>query len=365
MGTRRGFGRVRQLRSGRWQAGHVVMRDGSPVKVNAPSTFATEDEADAWLRGERVDLERGLWRDPGHGRETFGDYATEWIGQRELTPTTRGHYAAALRLHLLPRFGSTRLDAITPRVVKSWHAGLLRDRPAMRAHAYSLFKTIMAEAVRDELVDRNPCTVRGASQSRTVHEPEVMTRDEERVIVEAMPPRLRMMVQLASWCALRFGELAELRRGDVDLDRSLLRIRRAVVHVRREDGERVVGTPKTRAGRRDVPVPPHLAGPLRAHLDAWVKPDADALLFPSAHGRQLQARVLYDSWHPARRAAGRDDLHFHDLRHTALTRAGDAGATLKELMTLAGHTTPGMVVRYQHATEDRLQDLARRMSDGA
>ena len=62
-----------------------------------------------------------------------------------------------------------------------------------------------------------------------------------------MPQRYRLMVQLAAWCALRFGELTELRRGDVDTKAGELRIRRAVVLV---DGRFVVKEPKSDAGIR-------------------------------------------------------------------------------------------------------------------
>lgn len=62
-----------------------------------------------------------------------------------------------------------------------------------------------------------------------------------------MPPRYRAMVLLASWCALRFGELAELRRSDVDLKDGVVRVQRGVT---RAGGEVWVGDPKSDAGRR-------------------------------------------------------------------------------------------------------------------
>ena len=59
------------------------------------------------------------------------------------------------------------------------------------------------------------------------------TLAELEVIVTAMPPRYRLMVLLAAWCQLRFGELTELRRADIDLKRSVIRVRRGVVARRR------------------------------------------------------------------------------------------------------------------------------------
>ena len=63
------------------------------------------------------------------------------------------------------------------------------------------------------------------------------------------------MVLLAAWCGLRFGELAELRRSDVDLDARLLRVSRGVTMTK---GHVYIGDPKREAGVRPVSIPPHL-----------------------------------------------------------------------------------------------------------
>ena len=87
----------------------------------------------------------------------------------------------------------------------------------MRSHAYSLLRTIMASAVNDEIIDANPCRIVGAGRAKRVHKIRPASVAELGVLTEAMPERLRLMVTLASWCALRFGETVELRRGDIDL----------------------------------------------------------------------------------------------------------------------------------------------------
>jgi integrase len=71
---------------------------------------------------------------------------------------------------------------------------------------------------------------------------------------------------------------------------------------------------------------------------------------------------LYKVFFPAREAAGRKDLHWHDLRHTGAVLAAQTGASLAELMGRLGHTTPGAAMRYQHAAADRDAEIARRVS---
>jgi integrase len=71
---------------------------------------------------------------------------------------------------------------------------------------------------------------------------------------------------------------------------------------------------------------------------------------------------LYKVFYPARAKAGRPDLRFHDLRHTGAVLAASTGATLAELMARLGHTTAGAAMRYQHASQDRDQAIAKALS---
>ena len=75
--------------------------------------------------------------------------------------------------------------------------------------------------------------------------------------------------------------------------------------------------------------------------------------------QSAMARVYY----PARDAAGRPDLRFHDLRHTGAVLAAQTGATLAELMARLGHSTPAAAMRYQHAAQDRDAVIASRLSE--
>jgi integrase len=355
-----GTGNVRQLTSGRWQA---RFRGPDGIMRPAKVTFDTKLDANAWLKAQARDVARGLWAPPAPGvtRRT-GDlrtYAQTWLAGRDLKPRTRAEYRALLDALILPGLGDVPLDRLTPTTIRNWHATLDPGTPTRRARAYSLLRSILATAVADDLTPTNPCRIRGAGSAKTKHKAQVASLGDLELIVAAMPGRYRAMVLLAAWCGLRFGELAELRRGDVDLDARVLRVHRAVT---RGTGEVWIGDPKSEAGRRAVAIPPHLVPVLAAHLTEHVEPARDGLLFPARHGGHMAPSSLYRVWYPARAAAGREDLRFHDLRHTGATLAAATGATLADLMQRLGHSTPAAALRYQHAVADRDQAIALALS---
>ncbi|MFN7149561.1 MAG: tyrosine-type recombinase/integrase [Microthrixaceae bacterium] len=355
---------MRKLPSKRYQASYV---GPDTVRHSAPSTFSAKIDAEGWLRDEKRLIEAGTWTSPAdritaaHKPVTFGEYSAAWLADRTLKPRTRAHYARLLDRQLLPAFAEIQLKAITPHKVRAWHTGLGISTPTLRAHAYGLLRTVLGDAVRDGEIAANPCHIRGAGNSRRVHKIKPASLAELKALAAAMPEKYRLMVMLAAWCGLRFGELTELRRRDVDLTNAVLHVRRAVVRV---EGGFVVGTPKSDAGTRDVNVPPHLLPMLKDHLGSNSTPGKNGLLFPASDGTShLAPSTIYRSFYPAREAAGRPDLRFHDLRHTGAVLAASTGATLAELMARLGHSTAGAALRYQHAAQDRDKVIAAALSD--
>jgi integrase len=345
---------IRVLDSGRYQARYTVngRRYNSHRADGSPLTFDTVTAASTWLVVKRSEIARKEWEPPTAAPKaapkTLREFGDAWLDTRHRAVRTREHYEQLLRDHVYPTFGGTLVHAIRPADVRKWHADLgKRTGPTAQAHSYALLKSICKTAVDDELLTSNPCRVTGGGQAETVVDPVPATLPELAVIVETVPARYRLMVLLAAWCALRFGELAELRRSDVDVAEGVLHVRRGVV---RTNAGRLVKAPKSKAGKRTVAIPAALMPVVQAHLLEHTAPGADGLLWPGVlNGAQLAPSTLYRVFYPAREAAGRPDLRFHDLRHTGATLAAATGATLKQLMARLGHSSAGAALRYQHA----------------
>jgi integrase len=296
---KRGFGEIERLPSGRIRARYT----GPDLRRHsAPITFETRLDAEAWLVDERRLIASGEWL-PTDRRGvpqvtsdlTFGEYAETWLAERAIKPTTYERYRLILKYDLLPPYGPIPMRAISPESIRTWHAKYGSTKPTARSQAYSLLRTILGTAVTDGLLGANPCHIRGAGNVKRVHKVEPATLAELEVMTNALPPRYRLMLLLAAWCAMRFGELAELRRKDLDLVNDVVRIRRAVVKVR---GEFIIGTPKTDAGTRDVAIPPHLMPAVRAHFDEHTASGKESLLFPAKQGEHMATASLYRVWYP-------------------------------------------------------------------
>ncbi len=266
--------------------------------------------------------------------------------------------------------GGEVLAGIAATRVQRWYRAQDASTPTARAHRFALLKSILAAAVEDEDVPlaANPArTIKSAARAKRQHVVKPATPAEIDIIADHLPAKYALMVHLAAWCALRYGELAELRRNDLTMPAAGDAEGLAVIHVRRgvtwpKGSPPVVGLPKTDAGIRYVSVPPHLLVKLRHHLEMYAQPGRDGLVFPNTNGDHLHHGSLYKVYKPARKAAGRQDLRWHDLRHTGATMVAQEGATLAELMARLGHSTVGAAMIYQHASTDRDQDLARRLS---
>ena len=112
------------------------------------------------------------------------------------------------------------------------------------------------------------------------------TLEEVGLIAASITPRYRLLVVLAAWSGLRWGELAALTRLHIDPLHGVIHVEQAMVQL--SGNRRVIGPPKSRAGRRSVAIPPRRS--CRRCDTAWIQ--------------RLQ---------PAS-AASRQVSHLHDLR---------------------------------------------------
>jgi integrase len=132
-----------------------------------------------------------------------------------------------------------------------------------------------------------------------------------------------VLVLLAAFASLRWGEVTALKRRDIDLTAGTVRVRFA--YTEQDNGTMILGPPKSRAGRRTVTIPAAIIPAVEAHLAKFTKPDDDALVFTGIKGGPLRRSNFnkITRWVHLVTVLGVPGLHFHDLRHTGNTLAAD------------------------------------------
>ena len=360
--TRRHFGNVRKLPSGRYQASY--WHEGQ--RHVAPDTFLARADALAYLSTVETDLLRGDWRAPEPARETFGAYGKRWLvpgmGRlgSPLSPTTAELYEVLWRKWLEPTFGNAALGTLTPEAWRPWYIEQTAKHPGSTqpGKAYRLARAILNQAVDDGLLRVNPCRVKGAGRDNSPERPSAMPDQVAAIAASIKPANLRAMVLLGAYCSLRFGELAGLRRSRIDLLHRTVVVAEQAVELR--GGKVVFKEPKSES-QRTVAIPADLVAILEQHLEDYVRPETDALVFTSPEGHPIRRTKFRSNWAAACAAAGVEALHFHDLRGSGATWAATAGATVRELMARLGHKTERMAIRYQQATLERDQAIVEKL----
>lgn len=341
-------------------------------------------KAQAWLYQQQREIEQETWvpekvrkTQEEVKQKTFAGYARNWVKNRThadgrpLAPGTREKYEEYLAYHLLPTFGERSLASITEHDVRTWWNSYpisQSGRGAVaRRHVYALLKAIMTSATREEtpgggtLIDRNPCTMSDGKVS-TTHEQVIATHEELREAADHMPAGLGLAVYLAGWMGLRRGEVLGLERQDVDLAHMVIHVRRAAKQTKQRNGHwtMTLGTTKTANSIRDVMIPSELRSMFQNQLGR-IGSKPESLLFPGRNGGIMHDSWLETSWRVARNNVPRlSHMHFHDLRHTALTNLAQSGATIAELEQIAGHADARMAMHYQHVVNSHEREVVER-----
>ncbi len=356
----RGWGHIRRLPSGRFQASYVH----DLTRHNAPRTYTTKPRAEGWLAEERKLIELDTWTSPESRAAaraaavmTLSTYASKWIAERGVKHRTRLMYESLLRQHIDDGIGELEITAVTPDRVRTWYAGLGTRHVRRNSHAYGLLHAIMATAVKDGLLLSNPCQIERVMNPQRKREPVILTVAELADLAGRVPERLKAAILVSAWCGVRWGELIELRRRDIDVDAEVLFVGRGATH----RGGCRIDTPKS--GRpRAVVIPPHIRADLKHHLDVFVAKDGDALVFPPQRGGcHLNDKVFRDAIAEPLDDIGRGELRIHDLRHFAGTQVARVG-NLAESMQRLGHSTVKASLIYQSVVSGRDAEIAAALS---
>lgn len=404
---RREFGNIETLPSGSKRAIYVgpdMQRHRRTFKVAVPPgtnrdrraeiLAKAETDASAWLLAEGEKIRTKTWSPPLSRQQLADRYNAEKAAAAATRIPTLAEYAPTylenrrkrngkplessglrtqqglIRNHLEPTFGPVPMDQVTDEMVEAWwdgFAGTDRVRHEAYTLAKSMWKTATSPNRRRSKVTpmpgaRVPFNIEGAGRPKSEHREERATDEQLQTILATIRPQWRGVVLLGIWGGLRISEILALRRSDVDLDNRRIHIRRALGVG--TEGLYEKGTKNDLSKIQYLPKP--AVDELRKHLGSLVT-GRDGLLFPAKSGGWLQRSVFVGEltgtgFYAARHAAGRDDLHFHDLRATGASLLAERGVPLKELQEWLRDSTPTAALRYIRIAEGKMQQHADTLS---
>lgn len=314
-------------------------------------SFRTKREATQWEASQRVARSQGVWVNPAAGRAQFGTWADEWLETVSHTwrPRTIEKHQMAIEAHWRPRFGRRPLNSITTRDVQAAINELAgRYQSASVRTYYGTLRSCLRFAVERELIPRTPCRAIKLPAA-SGEEKRVVTSAELHRLAEAVGPDWRTFIYLAGVLGLRFGEVAALRRSDVDLPRAEVSVRQTLTEVA---GKVTVGPPKSQASMRTLAIPGPLVAELETHIGTLANHSPAGLLFVNRAGRPLRRSDFRSAvFLPALKRTGLSGLTFHGLRHSAATQWVASGIDLRTVQAWLGHADPQLVLRlYAHAS---------------
>ena len=316
-------------RKNKWQA--RIQRKG---QSSISKSFLTLDDAKRWARSIEASIDKGTFTNQSLAeRTTFKELIERYM--TEVTPTLRGAKPDLIRLAAICRKSIAKLNllALTPQSISEYRDQRLKEvAPATVIRELAYFSSIINHARREwsinisnpVLMVKKPSGPQG--RSRTLEDGE-LTR-----LMEALKPAGRKsiwmapLVQLAIETAMRRGELLSLRWEHIDIAH-----RTAHIELTKNGEARTVPL-STKAIETLLKLPRSI----------------DGRVFPVTH------EVVSQAFNRARKCAGIENIRFHDLRRTAITRLAEKLPNVVELSAVSGHKSLAMLKRYYHPNPQQL-----------
>lgn len=333
--------------SGTWKA--IIRKTGWPT---ASKTFRIKRDAEDWARRTEDEMVRGVYiRRSASERTIFGDALDRYL--KEVTPTKKASTQkaeAAKAKQLKEFFGKYSLAAINAELVASYRDKRIeagKSNNTVRLEL-ALLSNLFSVAIREWGMSltynpvsniRKPSPGDGRNRRLNAKEQASLLKHVD----DHSNPMLGWIVRIAIETGMRSSEILTLRRNQIDLARRIVRL-----------------TDTKNDSARTVPLTKTATEQFRAALANPIRPIDTDLIFFGEPGKTGKRRPYSFStqWVAIRKKAGIPDLHFHDLRHEAVSRLVEAGLSDQEVSAISGHKSMQMLKRYTHL---RAEDLVGKL----
>lgn len=343
-----------------------------------------EGKKEATLTGARLELaiNSGDYEDTRQQKPVlFRDVYAEWYGNyiNTVRESTWSRTDGMFQNHILPAFGDKRVDTITTRdvqkVVKKWFEGT----KANYKRWYNYVGSVMDYSLRQGYIKKNPCAaVVLPKHDDAAGDPfeNFWTRDQMNHFFDCIDKKqdfdIFIMFRVLAFSGVRRGELLALTWQDVNFKDSSIRVNKTLTQGKK--GRQIVQAPKTKAGRRTVP----LDRETMAYLKQWrhVQQEQQLILgYNTLKPQQLVFANTRNGYHslntPGKRLKKiiRDNdlkprITVHGFRHSFISNLLIAHVPITSVQRLVGHSDPTVILQtYAHVTQKEEREATATLAD--
>lgn len=367
-------GNIRLRADGRWEVRVTIGIDFATGESKRVSRYAsTQEEAVKLLH------ELSFIRDtsPKNFQTiTLGewlDLCLEVYMKNSLKQSTYLSYEGYIRIHLKPALGNIQLRDLSPRLLQQFYNYKAETEglaPKTIVNINLFLHKALSYAVAEGYIQSNPAASINLSRGNKP-QIEILTRDEQlRLFQASYQHRYGVFIRLVLFTGLRLGELLGLRWEDLDVQSSMLHIRRTLNRLNKIDrpaspGENtteiVIQTPKTQNSIRSIPLLPAVIQDLmnwrtvqkNDQVAAGGRYQDSGMVVTNQLGGYIEPRTFKDYYNQILNIAGVRHFTFHALRHTFASRAMEQGMDVKTLSVLLGHYSVSFTLdTYAHVLND-------------
>lgn len=303
-----------------------------------------------------------------HPEQTLSEYLTTWLAdyaKPNVTGKTYERYERIVDHNIRPHLGDVRLCDLKPLQIQSFYTLLLREgrkkggglSPLTVQHVHRLLRKALHQAVRWEILDRNPAD--GADSPRVPRkEMHALDRDGlSRLLTLLHGHKLRLPVLIAATTGMRRGEICALRWSDCDLEAGTLRVARSLQQTR---AGLEFKEPKSLRGRRNIALAQATVDALKAQRATRDTGD-DGLVVCRPDGTPYPPDQLSAEFHTFARRHG-FAIRFHDLRHTHASNLLRDGVPVNVVSQRLGHAEPAITLNvYSHVLPGMQEEAAAKI----
>jgi len=301
---------------------------------------------------------------------TFGEWLDTWMKEykkNSVRPATYSSHHHNIESHIRPALGGMEIQKMRPDHIQALLNDMTRGNakqaplaPWTVLKVKNIISGALEQAIRNQLIPYNPAkaTVPPKLEQKDIR---VLTEGEQKQFMDAVKGhRLEALYLLALATGMRRGELMAITWDCVDFRNKSITVKGSISRVKDPDtGVTALrySEPKTKSGRRQVPILPNMVPVLQAHRrrqemekseagSAW---NAQNLVFCSNVGTVIEPRRVCTTMDKITDSAGLPHFTFHALRHTFATRMLEANVPAKVVQDVLGHADVTLTLNtYSH-----------------